>query len=160
MQKGDASAFLAGFGSAVNGDCVALPDQSSEMLPLVMYNWWLWSGGKLDLPFTLCDRPSRPCVRLVMPLLVAIENQRASAAPHIHSFHLFAGSVREHLDVFEASGNEADMALPPPSGSRKGKIVREATKAPAELGQGRWELPIGLDIWELCARQVQNKCYM
>ena len=89
-----------------------------------------------------------------------IEDQRASAAPHIHSFHLFAGSMREHLDVFEASGNEADMALPPPSGSRKGKIAREVTKAPAELGQGRWEPSVGLDIWELSARQVQNKCYM
>ena len=48
----------------------------------------------------------------------------------------FAGCVREHLDVFETSGNEADMALPPLSGSRKGKIAREVTKAPAELGQG------------------------
>lgn len=80
-QKGDASAFLTGFGSTVSSDCVAVPstidkDQSFEMLPLVMYNWWLWSGGKLDLPLKLCDRPSRTCVRPVMPLLVAIGKSR------------------------------------------------------------------------------------
>lgn len=72
-----------GFGSAVSRDCVALPstidkDQSFEMLPLVMYNWWLWSSGKLDPPLTLCDRPSRTCVRLVMPLLMAIEKSGKS----------------------------------------------------------------------------------
>lgn len=63
-----ASAFLTGVGSAVSGDCVALLSTtdkhwSSGMLPLVMYNWWLWSGGKPDPPFTftLCDGPSRTC---------------------------------------------------------------------------------------------------
>lgn len=52
-QRRRVSAFLAGFGCTVSGDGVALPstidkDPSFEMLPLVMYNWRLWSGGKLD----------------------------------------------------------------------------------------------------------------
>lgn len=56
----------------------------------------------------------------------------------MHSFSLpaaFAVSIlRESLDALKASGNEADMALPPPSGSREGEIAREASEAPAELG--------------------------
>ena len=60
-------------------------DQSFEVLPLGKYNWWLWSGGKLDLPFTPCDRLSRPCVRLVMPLLVAVDRKSEGKCCSSHS---------------------------------------------------------------------------